>query len=81
MEDMRKDLSSPTEKEIKVIEKEEKIEDLENELDEMEAILEKSKKYNTLVISDESQSDYTHKFYILSTPKKILVYLDITIIM
>ena len=44
MKTMRKDLSSPTEKELKVIEREEKnIEDLEDELEEMEAILEKSK--------------------------------------
>ena len=44
MKTMRKDLSSPTEKELRVIEKEEKnIEDLENELEEMEAIIEKSK--------------------------------------
>ena len=41
---MRKDLSSPTDKELRVIEREEKnIEDIENELEEMEAILEKSK--------------------------------------
>ena len=44
MKTMRKDLSSPTEKELRVIEREEKnIEDLEDELKEMEAILEKSK--------------------------------------
>ena len=44
MKTMRKDLSSPTEKELRVIEKKEKnIEDLEHELEEMEAILEKSK--------------------------------------
>ena len=44
MKTMRKDLSSPTEKELRVIEKEEKnIEDLEDELEEMEDILEKSK--------------------------------------
>ena len=44
MKTMRKDLSSPTEKELRVREREEKnIEDIENELEEMEAILEKSK--------------------------------------
>ena len=72
MKTMRKDLSSPTEKELRVIEKEEKnIEDLEDELEEMEVYLRKIKEYNTLVISDESQSDYTHNITVLSIPKKI----------